>query len=106
MNEEDTETIRQSIVSLFDSIIDMQKTNPEAVQRFIESEIEAEIVRLSAGDKEHEIKLRQFQWNINKELRRYKDPVARMNKMAELFWQGVHKFQKVCSISFKNDPEG
>lgn len=103
MDDEETEKVRLSIIDLFDSIIEAQKTNPEAVQLLIESEIEAEILRISNGDKERERKLRQYQWNIKKELRRIKDPVARMNKMAELFWAGVHKFYHVCTIELPKD---
>lgn len=36
---------------------------------------------------------RQFKWQLDAQLRGYKDPVARLNKMIELFWQGVQTFQ-------------
>lgn len=87
---------KNSLVDLFDSILEMQKTNPDAIELFIKDEIEREIARISNGNEEKQLKLRQFQWGINKELRKYKDPVARMNKMAELFWAGVKKFQSAC----------
>jgi hypothetical protein len=38
--------------------------------------------------------LRQLQWTIDGELRKYKDPIAKMNKMAELFWNQFSEFQK------------
>lgn len=87
----------RSLTELFDSILEMQKTNPDAVELFIKDEIEREIVRVADGDEDRLLSLQQFQWGLNKELRKYKNPVARMNKMAELFWTGVKKFQRTCS---------
>lgn len=40
-------------------------------------------------------KMEQLQWKIDGELLKYKNPIARMNKMAELFWEGVNKFNEV-----------
>jgi hypothetical protein len=38
-----------------------------------------------------------LQLKIDAELSRYKDPVARMNRMVELFWEGVGQFQQVLT---------
>ena len=38
-------------------------------------------------------KARQIQWQIEGELRKYKDPIARMNRMVELFWEQTFKFK-------------
>ena len=35
----------------------------------------------------------QFNWSIQGQLRQYKDPTARMNKMVELFMNGLQTFQ-------------
>lgn len=94
---------KKSLVELFDSIIDLQKTNPDAVESFILSEMEKEMKSIAGDDESKLIKLQQFQWNINKELRKYKDPIARMNKMAELFWTGVKKFELACKGKFDNE---
>lgn len=40
----------------------------------------------------HRVRLEQCQWRIDNELRKYKDPVARMNRMVELFWEGFNEF--------------
>lgn len=40
-----------------------------------------------------EKRARQFKWHIDSQLRTYKDPTARMNKMVELFWRGFQTFQ-------------
>lgn len=54
--------------------------------------IEAEIVRLAGGDEQKLWRLRRYQHSISKELCKYQDPIARMNRMVELFWQGVKEF--------------
>lgn len=43
---------------------------------------------------ERQERLRQFQWRLDQELNRYKDPVARYNRMIELFWDGVTIFHQ------------
>ena len=56
----------------------------------------------SIEDPERKLKLEQLQWKIDGELRKYKDPVARMNRMVELFWEGFKEFQEVMnSVSGK-----
>lgn len=42
-------------------------------------------------------KLEQIQWNLDGELRKYKDPIARMNRMIEIFWAQFNKFQSAMS---------
>jgi hypothetical protein len=49
----------------------------------------------SIEDEERRLKLQRLQFRIDRELRNYKDPVARMNKMVELFWEGFKEFDEV-----------
>lgn len=42
---------------------------------------------------ERQQRMKAFQWRLEQDLRHYKDPVARMNKMVEIFWEGVYKFE-------------
>ena len=51
----------------------------------------------SIEDPKRRQKLEQMQWRIDAELRKYKDPVARMNRMVELFWEGFKEFQEVMN---------
>jgi hypothetical protein len=44
---------------------------------------------------EHRKKAYGLQFKIDCQLRPYRDPVMRMNKMVEIFWQGVCDFQEV-----------
>lgn len=49
------------------------------------------------------LRARQFQWRLDNELRPYRDPIVRMNKMVEIFWTGVREFHQVLTdpLSFK-----
>lgn len=50
---------------------------------------------------EYRAKAQGLQFKIEANLDRYKDPVARMNKMVEIFWSHFQEFQEVI-----NDPAG
>lgn len=52
---------------------------------------------ISEFPEEHQARAYGLQLKIDAELSRYKDPVARMNRMVELFWQGVGDFQEVLT---------
>lgn len=41
---------------------------------------------------DRQLKARQLQFRIDRELRGYTNPIARMNKMVELFWEGFNEF--------------
>lgn len=75
----------------FDQMKDM---TPEELLAHKEKLIETYI---SSVPPERQQRLRQLQWKIDGELRKYKDPIAKMNKMAELFWSGVAEFQQVMN---------
>lgn len=45
--------------------------------------------------KERRTRMEQFQWRLDMELAKYKDPVARMNRMVELMWAGFIKLERV-----------
>ena len=47
----------------------------------------------------HRARAYGLQLRIDAELSHYRDPVARMNRMVELFWQGFGEFQQAL-----NDP--
>jgi hypothetical protein len=69
------------------------QVTPEEGRALINQELE----RLADGDPQRLWRLKKFQASIDRELRPYKDPVARMNKMVELFWTGVKKFHSTIS---------
>ena len=46
---------------------------------------------------EHRTRAYGLQLRIDAELGRYRDPVARMNRMVEIFWDGVRNFQQALT---------
>jgi hypothetical protein len=45
----------------------------------------------------HRARAYGLQFRLDHELSRYKDPISRMNRMVEIFWEGVHQFESVIS---------
>ena len=79
-------------MSLFDKLVEL-RDDPEAFQEVFEQCLQEYLDTLTP---ERRLKAEQLQWKIDGTLRKYKDPVARMNKMAELFWEGVQDLIDVC----------
>lgn len=51
----------------------------------------------SIDDEELRRKIKGKHWKIQTELRHYKDPIAKHNKMVELFWEGVSEFKGIIN---------
>lgn len=66
------------------------KDNPHAFAKRQKEIVEDAI---SKCPKEFQQQIRQNNWRIEQELSKFKNPTARMNKMVELFWNGVSKFE-------------
>lgn len=77
---------------MHDELSELYKNDPDLFEVRCRELIEDMI---SSCPPERQERLRQYQWKIDQTLSGYKDPVARMNKMVELFWTGVGKFQDV-----------
>lgn len=77
-----------------DELSKLYKSDPEAYQEHCKELIEDTISQFPECKQEA---LRQLQWRIDGELRKYKDPLARMNKMIEMFWEGVIEFNDVLN---------
>jgi hypothetical protein len=73
-----------------EELVDLLNSDEEAFNTYIREEID----KMIEGSPEHlQPRLRAMQFNIDMTLRRYKNPIARMNKMIEIFWQGFFKFK-------------
>lgn len=48
---------------------------------------------INSAPVDHQERLRRFQWRIDQELGKYKDPVQRFNKMVEMVWESVDRLQ-------------
>lgn len=81
-----------NLFSIVDKIIHLSKTDPTQVENYTREVISSEIIKMADGDPERLKKLQQIQWKIDGQLRKYKDPIARSNKMQEIFWEGVREF--------------
>ena len=66
------------------------RENPEEFEADCREAIQ-DLISTYSGERKK--RLQQIQWKIDGSLRRFKDPVARMNAMCELFWTGFELFQ-------------
>jgi len=76
--------------SIYDKLIKLMENEPEAFEKAKEELIE-EFIMEQPEDKREQ--LRQKQWLIDGELRKYKNPTARLNRMIEMFYEQVRQFQ-------------
>lgn len=74
----------------FERMSALYRSDPDAFEREARRKIDEVIERARP---EHQARLRAMQSGIDRVLARYRDPVARMNKMVELFWNGVRTFE-------------
>lgn len=82
----------------FDELVELAQNNPEQYQRDM-TEVIKDYIDTHVPNEELRVKLHQLQWRIEGQLRGFKDPVARMNEMVKLFWQGVNDFRRTLSDS-------
>jgi len=76
--------VYNELVKLKDDPVEFAKRRKEIIDDMI-----------AESPDEYQEKLSQQCWCLDKKLNKYKDPVARMNKMVEIFWQGVYKFEDI-----------
>ncbi|MBE0597014.1 MAG: DUF3135 domain-containing protein [Desulfuromonadales bacterium] len=75
-------------------LTELYQSDPEAFEAMRQLLIDKTI---EGFPPEHRIRAYGLQRRIDTELSRYKDPIARMNRMVEIFWEGVYHFQEVVS---------
>lgn len=74
----------ENILELFDNIQKLLD-DPKILKRFVDQQIEDTIIKLSEGKSpEYEKLLRQFQWGIQKNLRKYKNQKVKALKANEM----------------------
>ena len=78
----------------FDFLKELYQEDPEQFYEYTRNAIDTFIASLP---EDRQRRARGIQWRLDMELRKYKDPVARMNRMVELFWQQVGEFQRVLT---------
>jgi hypothetical protein len=92
-----SEIHRENTLDLVKRLSDLYRTSPKAFEEQKQQLITSIIEEFP---EEHRARAYGLQFRIDTELSRCKDPVSRLNRMVELFWDGVGRFQDVL-----NDPE-
>lgn len=78
----------------FNELKELFETNPPEAEERVKQILEEYISTLP---EDRQQRARAYNWRIQQELRNYKDPIARMNKMVEMFWKGFSEFQQALS---------
>ncbi len=81
----------------FEELSELYQTDPEKFEEQRRILIERTI---SEFPRECRERAQGLQFTIDARLHRYKDPIMRMNKMVEIFWEHFARFQETV-----NDPE-
>lgn len=84
--------VRVNSVNIYESLVNC---TPEEFEEKSQKIIDDFVDSLP---QERKIKMQQQQWRLEMELRKYKDPVARMNRMIELLWSGFFEFQDAINL--------
>lgn len=79
----------------FNSLAGLYKTDPEKFRTVSRQMIEDYIAGIP--DEISKRKCAGIQFKLDHELRKYQDPIARMNKMVEIFWHGVNQFNNALN---------
>ncbi len=82
--------------SVFDRLQGLYQVDPDEFER-----LSGALIRETLENVPEEYRAQAYgvQLRIEQRLRKYKDPIARMNAMVEIFWQQFREFQEVL-----NDP--
>lgn len=76
----------------FDELKTLFENDPPAAEVKVKEIMDEYITTLTPERKQ---RAEAFNWRIQQDLRNFKDPTARMNRMVEMFWTGVKEFQHV-----------
>lgn len=94
----------ESLVTLFDELLGLQQEDDmEAFEKRRQEVLDKHIVKLCGDCPEKLSRCRAMQWRIDQELSKYKDPIARYNRMVEMFWVQFKDLQQVLN-SLQGEP--
>lgn len=77
-------------IQMYEELIKLKEQSPELIEKRIEEMWDEFFNSLKPDERE---RAKQFKWQIDGQLRGIKNPTARLNKMIDIFWQGVQNFQ-------------
>lgn len=88
----------ESLVDLYDELLGLQQAEDmEAFEKRRQEILDKHIIKMCNGCEEKLKRCRAMQWRIDHELSKYKDPIARYNKMVEMFWAQFRDLQEVLN---------
>ena len=76
-----------------DELLALCQKDQEEFKKIMRAMIDDVIDNAREGNRDN---LRRKQWKLDQELSKIKDPIAQMNKMVSIFWEGVHEFVEVA----------
>lgn len=82
----------QRALDIYERLNKLRQENPDELEREAKKILDDHFASIQNDDQR--LHLQQLQFRLDGELRHYKDPVARMNKMVEIFWKGFNKFKQ------------
>ena len=77
----------------FDELTELFQTDPEAFEEHRKTYILSELTAMCADCPEHLERCKRFQWRLEQDLNKLKNPISRYNRMVELFWEQTTKLQ-------------
>jgi len=77
----------------FDELANLFKEDPSGFDEYKHERIEQHIAEMCADCPEHLQRCKRFQWRLDQELAKHKNPIVRYNKMVEMFWKQVDEFK-------------
>jgi len=86
-----------------DELRDLYEKDPEEFAKVTRAMIDDVI---NSTREENQDNLRRKQWQLEQQLNKIKNPIARMNKMISIFWAGVYEFIEVSKqAGFTKQPQ-
>ena len=78
----------------FDELSELWRNDTEAAEAYHRAIIDDFILGLPEEKQE---RARGLQWRIDQELRKYKNPISRMNRMVELMWESFFELNSALN---------
>lgn len=79
----------------FEELVNLFKEDPSGFDNYKQEQIENRITQICSDCPEKVERCKQFQWRIDQELAKYKNPIMRYNAMVEMFWSQVDEFKQI-----------
>lgn len=86
--------IEKETLDLYERMKELYKLDPEEFEREKQRIINEYI---GGMPEEHQQDAKGFQFQIDGEMAKEKDPISKMNRMVELFWMQVGEFNTACT---------